>query len=372
MTIKIKTKFTGVYKQISPKRKYKNKPDFCLYITYRIGDKKKWEKVGWASEGYSAQLASNIRNERVQEIRHGNTINPKNNILTFKEAAKKYMEWAKNNKARNGRDDISRYKNHLSHPFDTLKLNEISPLRLEQLKNELIKKGLSNATVKHILILVRQIYNKMSSWNLYTGKNPVKSIKLPNVENKRTRFLSKEETKTLLNEISKTSEQLHDICLMSLLCGLRAGEIFNLQMQHVDFKNERIIIANPKNNETRMAHMGNKLSAMLKKYHDPSHPNDYVFKNSNGNGKLNEVSGTYKRIVKRLGFNERIIDNSQKVVFHTLRHTFASWLAMQGESPLTIADLLGHKDISMVRRYAHLSPDHRQAAASKVEVQLFS
>lgn len=371
MTKRIKTKFTGVYKQISSKRKHKNKPDFCLYITYRVGNKLNWEKVGWASEGYSAQLASNIRNERVQQIRHGHTINPKNNIPTFKEAAKKYLEWAKNNRARNGLDDISRYKNHLSPPFDNLKLNEISPLRLEQLKNELTKKGLSNATVKHILIIVRQIYNKMTAWKLYSGENPVKSIKLPNVENKRTRFLSKEEAKTLLSEISKTSEQLHDICLTSLLCGLRAGEIFNLQMQHLDFENKRIIIANPKNNETRMAYMGEKLQITLKKYHDPSSPNDYVFKNSNDGRKLNEVSGTFKRTVKKLGFNEDINDNRQKVVFHTLRHTFASWLAMQGESLLTIADLLGHKDISMVRRYAHLSPDHRKAAALKVESKIF-
>jgi len=55
------------------------------------------------------------------------------------------------------------------------------------------------------------------------------------------------------------------------------------------------------------------------------------------------------------------------VVFHSLRHSFASWLAIQGTPILTIARLMGHKSISMSERYSHLSPDHKKDAVNGLE-----
>ena len=57
----------------------------------------------------------------------------------------------------------------------------------------------------------------------------------------------------------------------------------------------------------------------------------------------------------------------EKVIFHTLRHTFASWLALQGETLLTIKDLLGHKTLAMTLRYAHLMPEHKRQATLNLE-----
>jgi integrase len=71
-----------------------------------------------------------------------------------------------------------------------------------------------------------------------------------------------------------------------------------------------------------------------------------------------------------LKFNEGITDKRQKLVFHSLRHTFASWLAMQGTPIYTIAQLMGHKSITMSERYAHLSPDHKKEAVKNMEIAL--
>jgi integrase len=65
-----------------------------------------------------------------------------------------------------------------------------------------------------------------------------------------------------------------------------------------------------------------------------------------------------------LEFNKNVDDPRQKIVFHTCRHTFASWLAIQGTPLYTIAKLMGHKSISMTERYAHLSPDHKKDAVN--------
>jgi len=96
------------------------------------------------------------------------------------------------------------------------------------------------------------------------------------------------------------------------------------------------------------------------------HPEDYVFLSTKGE-KIKEVSNAFAKVVKRLGFNEGITDRRQKVSFHTLRHTFASWLALRGESILTIKELLGHQTLAMTERYSHLIPDHKRRAVEGID-----
>jgi len=71
-------KYQGVYGYDSTSRRFESKPDVCYWFTYKIYEdekwKKKWEKVGWKSEGYSSQLASEIRTKRVRNARHGKSV----------------------------------------------------------------------------------------------------------------------------------------------------------------------------------------------------------------------------------------------------------------------------------------------------------
>jgi len=71
--------------------------------------------------------------------------------------------------------------------------------------------------------------------------------------------------------------------------------------------------------------------------------------------------------VKDLGLNDGITDRRQKLVFHSLRHTFASWLVQMGKPLYTVSQLLGHSDLKMTMRYAHLAPDTQRAAAMELE-----
>jgi len=75
----------------------------------------------------------------------------------------------------------------------------------------------------------------------------------------------------------------------------------------------------------------------------------------------------YQRTVDALGLNDTSTDAKDRVVFHTLRHTFASWLAIRGTPLYTIQRLMGHKSIKMTERYAHLCPD---VQATAVETML--
>ena len=85
------------------------------------------------------------------------------------------------------------------------------------------------------------------------------------------------------------------------------------------------------------------------------------------NGKrIKEVSNTFSRIVNRLGFNKDITDRRQILTFHSLRHTFASWLALNGEDLKSIQELMRHKTISMTMKYAHLIPDKKRKAVRNI------
>jgi len=365
MKYRQKTKHTGVYERASQKKVFNGKPDICYDISYKFEGKKKWEKVGWLSEGYSAKLATQIRGERIRSIRHGLELpQQRSKSPLFKDIANKYLFWAMENK-KSWFSDQHRYRNHLSQRLDEKRLNEISSLDLERIKSELIKEGLSPATVKHVLVLFRQMINKAIAWGMYEGKNPIQGIKMPVIQNQRERFLSYEEADRLLTELKKSSTALHDMTLLSLRTGLRAGEIFNLKGHDINFKNELITILDAKNKDSRKAFMTTAIKEMLKE-RIPESPDNFIFKDQRNGNKIKEVSRTYRGIANRL-FNKKVKDPRQRVTFHTLRHTFASWLALQGESLLTIRELLGHKSFAMTQRYTHLMPDEKRRAAVMLE-----
>jgi integrase len=334
-TTRIKTNYLGVYELKSETKKHNRKADVCFYITYNHDGKKVWEKIGWLSEGYSAKVASYKRAERIQTIRHGEKLpKEKPKAPHFKEAAKKYNEWVEKNKSRLGRDDKYLYKNHLAPALDDKRMNEISSFDLERLKNNLSKAGYAPGSVKHCLVLFRQIFNKAVLWGMYKGDNPIKGVKLPTLQNQRERFLTYEEASLLLNELKvdqsrkknpgeKKDPQLHDMALLSLHCGLRAGEIFNLKGQDLDFENRMINISDPKNKESRKAFMTKAVRKALHK-RKPGSPDEYVFKDRRHGGRITAMSSAFRKTINKLEFNKGITDPRQMITFHSLRHTFAS------------------------------------------------
>jgi integrase len=359
-----KTKYTGVYERHSDVKKHKGKPDVCFDITYKLEGKKYWEKVGWKSEGYSEKLADAVRAERLRSIRHGHDLpRQRKKQISFKEMAAVYLEWAENNN-KSADVDRFRYGKHLSRRFDNKKLGEITPFSLERLKSDLTKEGLSPASVRHVLVLVSAMFKKAIEFGLYEGKNPVKAVKLPTLQNERERFLSYEEAKLLLQELQKVSTDAHDMALLSLHTGMRAGEIFGLRGHDIDQQHGLITVLNTKNRKTRKCFMTDAVKELFRR-RIPETAGDYIFTIRNGDP-YKQVPDMYRSVANQL-FNKGVKDPRQKVTFHTLRHTFASLLVLQGESLLTIQELLGHKFLQTTQRYAHILPDEKRKATQKLE-----
>lgn len=361
------TKFPGVYYRESESRKHQGKADRCFYITYKDvdGNKKVWEKIGWQSEGYSAQMASHLRAERLRAIRHGEELpKKKKKEIKFSEIWEEYSKWLETSKKR-PRDDRYYYSKHLRDRFADKPLSKIGPTDLEKLKTELLNSGLAPATVKHNLVLVRQIFNKAIAWGLWSGENPIHKIKLPKLNNKRVNFFTYDQAKILLGELSTTSHQLHDISLLSLHTGMRAGEIFGLKWEHIDFQTKIIRILDSKSGRSRNVFM-NEIVVTMFNSKGIAKPGEHIFKSRNGE-QIKAISKSFRAVIDRLCFNKGIEDPRDQLTFHSLRHTFASWLAIAGTPILTIKELLGHQTLAMTERYAHLIPDLKREAVNEIE-----
>lgn len=376
------------------KRKYyRGKPDRCFVIRYKRHGKTISEVVGWTSEGTTPQCAKQIRGQIVSNIRVGQGFQSlkekrelenarREEVAANKEAiekentpfhvlAERYLEWAKTSKKTWG-DDFSRYKFHIEPVLGDIPIKDVSVIHLERLKRDTQKKELSPATVKHVLVLTRQMFNKGIGWGLYAKENPIRAtlavdkkfLKTP--DNKRIRHLSREEADLLLSTLAEKSIQTHDIALLSLYSGLRLGEVFNLKWSDINMQNGIIHVKDAKSGESRTAYITEPINEMLeRRMSEGGGKSELVFKDHKGE-KIRELSNTFQHTVDSLGFNKGITDRRDKVIGHTLRHTFASWLAMAGTPIVTIQKLMGHRSIEMTLRYAHLSPSHEREAVARL------
>ena len=365
---RVKTRFAGVYtREIQNKRT--GKPDVAFDISYRDQDGKKvWQLIGYKSDGVNAPFANQKRGTILEGISRGEKPKRKRQSdgLTYAEAWTIYSEKWLPNLAR-PEDEKKRYKRYLEKLLGHRRLDAITPLDLEDVKRGFFSKNLSPATVRLILGDVRRVYRKLTAWGLYDGPIPTANLELPKPDNARTRFLTEEEALKLLTTLKKRSETWHNIAFLSLYTGMRKGEVLALRGEHLDFTGGRILVKDAKTG-SRIVHMTAEVAAMLERI-APDSPEDFLFSPRGGNGKVpikTDSDESFVRAVADVELNKGITDRRHKVVFHSLRHTFCSWLAKVGIPLFTIGELVGHSSVEMTKRYSHLCPDTARSAAEKI------
>jgi integrase len=212
--------------------------------------------------------------------------------------------------------------------------------------------------------VIRQAFNKALTWHLWSGENPCRSVTFPKVNNARQRFLSHQEAAKLLEALEERSPQVNRMARMSLYGGLRLGEIFGLTWSNVDLEYGIVTVLDAKNGESRPIFITDQIRAVIDEL-TPGEPGELLFKTRFGQPVV-WLSKVFHDIVDGLGLNKGISDRREKVTFHTLRHTFASWSVMSGVPLFVVGKALGHKTTVMTQRYSHLSPDSQKAAFEAV------
>jgi integrase len=212
------------------------------------------------------------------------------------------------------------------------------------------------------------MFNFARKAGLFAGDPPTRQVSKPKVVNQRVRFLSPEEAEKLLDTLAEVSIDVRDQALLSLFSGCRWGEVAGLTWANVDFDSNNLHLLDTKHGQ-RSVPMTTKVRDMLGRR--KSMVSDFlsdtlVFPTRTGRPSA-QVSQSFHRAVDKLTLNEGLTDRRQKVCFHTLRHSYASWLVMAGTPLYTVARLLGHSTMSMTERYSHLGPDHVREAVANLE-----
>jgi len=142
---------------------------------------------------------------------------------------------------------------------------------------------------------------------------------------------------------------------MVIYTGLRRGEIFRLKWTDVDF-NLRIIRAIDKNGEEKVIPLANKLLEILQNL---PKDNELVFPSPRTQKQLTDVKKGFKAAREAAGI--------KNLHFHDLRHTTATRLAENGNDIITIAEIMGHKDLRMTKRYTHATSKSKRRAIESLE-----
>lgn len=389
-----KSKFPGVRYREHPSRKHGVKPDRYFSIRYKLDGRDKEEALGWASMGWTEQKAAARLAELKEAQRTGNGFvtlaehraqakadrqadaaeqarQAEANTTFAQVFTNFYLPTERLNKSKTSCDKEDGFlRNWIGPVFGDKPLKDIAPFDLERLKKKMLEAGKSPKTTHYVLGTVRQVFNFAKRHGLHDGENPVRLVKKPVSDNRRLRFLTKDEAERLLEALRERSQDLYAMSLISLHTGMRAGEIFALTWTDVDLARGLFTLLDTKSGKCRTAFMTKDVAALMKaRLAARSDPHGLVFPDRYGKKRV-EVSNVFQIVANSIGMNNGVTDRRQKIVFHTLRHTYASWLVEQGVDLYTVKELMGHGTLSMTERYSHLAPDTLRRAIRTLEAGL--
>ena len=273
---------------------------------------------------------------------------------------KQYLEWARANKAKSWQTDGFFYRKHLQPRFGKKPLNGISSFDIEKMKSQMKqqetpqgKKGYSDATIRHVLVLLGHLYKKAALWKKYTGENPVDGVKKPKLDNKITEFLTPEEMEKLIETLDEwPCRESANFVRIGLYTGIRKGEIMKLKWQDVHLERRALTLRDPKGGVTATIPLSDEAASV---FSDIPRIAEYVLPGPDGKMKRTFRDPWYK-IREAAGLPEGFR-------YHGLRHNLASHLVSNGVDLFTVSKLLCHKDIRTSERYSRLSDESLRRAA---------
>ena len=320
--------------------------------TYRVQIRRKNSKIiskTFSTKKLAQQFASRLESDRQTLLAFGNLTN---NTLHLSKLIELYLTNEYYGKYFNKQKVKLDY--WLSSIGDKL-IVEITSVEIKSVLDDLAS-HLSNATVNRYKAALSVVFSyAVREYNF--SNNPVKNIRSLTEPSGIVRFLSDNE-RTRLFVACRDSQwsKLYLLVLMAITTGARKGELLNLKFSDIDFVRKTAYVLTSKNGQPRVLPLTDEVINELNKF---KHQEPRLIFNSEL--KTNKSMCFNKRWKKALSGAE--INNFR---FHDLRHSCASLLAQSGASLLEIAEVLGHKQIQVTKRYSHLCIDHKSKLINKV------
>jgi len=225
------------------------------------------------------------------------------------------------------------------------------------------KKRSPSTVIRYLSSLSHTFTVAANEWG-WMDDNPMRKVTKPKSPQGRVRFLDDDERKRLLDACRKSkSKHLYTVVVLAISTGMRQGEIMNLHWSQVDLQRGQITLHKTKNGERRsVALTGHALEQMRMWSKVRRIDTDLVFP-----GVSTKPVDTRKPWLTAI-HHAQIVNFK----FHDLRHCTASYLAMNGATLAEIADILGHKTLSMVKRYTHIGESHSAKVVASMNDKIFA
>jgi integrase len=342
-------------------------PDYCITKQRRFGlgvdllviwwiryfdqfGKKRREKAG------SKSVAIKLYRKRKQQVLEGKKLpeNFRKPSIKFSELLNDALVYSKRNK-RSYKTDVPRFAS-LKEWFGSHPAEELTPKEIENvLARAASKEKWAPSTFNHYRSLMSLSY-RLGILNRKVTSNPARSVTHRREDNNRVRFLTEEEEKKLRKVIeAKWRSHMPELDL-AINTGIRKGSQYGLTWDMVDWKGRMLDIPRTKNEEPIHVPLNDAAMAALKTVEGRGRAKGRVFQSAKTGEPLENGRHWFDDAVMEAGI--------KNVRWHDFRHTFASRLRMKGAPLEDIADLLGHKSLTMTRRYAHLGPNKLHAVVS--------
>jgi integrase len=299
----------------------------------------------------------------IREGRHFKTAEAKRH--TFIELADRYLNTAVLSKT--SAQQLNWWKDRLGPNS----LADITPALITQYRDEIANtinyKGVQNgpATVaRYMSILSGAFTVAVRDWE-WLEASPLQKVTKPKLPQGRVRFLDDDERASLLNACRLSSNEWLYMCvILALSTGMRQGELMGLKWADVDLKSRCIILEKTKNGDRRRVPLAGHALELLQEHAKVRRlDTQLLFPSSRHPDRPIDLRKPFENALQAAG-----IVNFH---WHDLRHCTASYLAMNGASLAEIAEILGHKTLQMVKRYAHLSDGHVSSVVESMNSKIF-
>ncbi len=300
-------------------------------------------------------------------------LEPEKYIPTFSEATKEYLIFCET-EHRDTPNTISSYtvaSRSLIEFFRDKRIDAINGQTVENFKcwrktqpRKNIKpvKGVrptvvSNGTVNRELSCLRSILNLQIKKEVLTN-NAVKYVRFLKENSERWQVIKKSEEELYL-EVA--SQPLKDIAILMIETGCRQGELFNLKKEDVNLSEPSMFISKGKTkNARRHIPLSERARDVLRRRNHIS-TSTYIFNNESTGKPITTVKKAHEGAIRRSGL--------KRFRLYDYRHTFASRFIEAGGDLISLKEILGHANLSMILRYAHPSKDHQTEAIKRMEEQ---
>ncbi len=258
---------------------------------------------------------------------------------------------------RSVRDHEGFYRLRLKALWGGRRLDEVRAHDVAELQARLRRDGLSNATVNRYTAFVRRVFNLAIRWEVLEGRNPAQHAEMRR-EHSRERYLGEVELRALFMALrDEPNRSAAGAIALLAATGARRGEALGARWEHVDWERRLWTVPVSKSGRRRHIPLSDAALTILRGMADEAE-GPWVFPGADPGRPMADVKKAWGRIKERAG-----LDADLRI--HDLRHTFASTLVGKGRSLHEVGTLLGHSQVSMTMRYAHLAPARLIEAANE-------